>query len=335
MGKKQRSESQEITITRVYEAPVAAVWDAWTDVKQVAQWWGPRGFTITTHSKDLRPGGRWVYTMHGPDGTDYPNDTLYHEVVKHERLVYDHGASGDRPPLFRVTVLFSEQRGKTTMQMTMRCASVQAATETKKFIKSANGDSTWDRLGEYLVHTATKQELFIINRSFDVSIERMFEVWTDPKHIARWLAPKGFEMQYLTADIRTGGSSTYMMTDGVMRMYGRATYHEISRPNRLVYEQIFTDEKGNLSRHPRAPTWPEAMVTTVTFTAEDEDRTRVTVQWEPRGTAEEIATFVQARAGMMGGWTGSFDKLEDYLEASDNAASHSAQRATTADSARP
>ena len=89
------------------DAPVKAVWDAWTDLKQVAQWWGPRGFTLTTHSKDLRPGGHWSYTMHGPDGTDYPNRTHYFEVEKYSRLVYDHGASEDRPPLFRVTVNFS------------------------------------------------------------------------------------------------------------------------------------------------------------------------------------------------------------------------------------
>ncbi|MEZ6045243.1 MAG: SRPBCC domain-containing protein [Planctomycetaceae bacterium] len=55
------------------------------------QWWGPRGFTLTHHSKDLRPGGTWHYTMHGPDGTDYPNMTLYHEVEKYKKLVYDHG----------------------------------------------------------------------------------------------------------------------------------------------------------------------------------------------------------------------------------------------------
>jgi uncharacterized protein YndB with AHSA1/START domain len=49
---------REIRITRLYEAPVALVWEAWTDLTHVAQWWGPRGFAITTHHKDLRPGGR-------------------------------------------------------------------------------------------------------------------------------------------------------------------------------------------------------------------------------------------------------------------------------------
>src|ERR1700761_6142593 len=111
----EENKSNEIRIIRVYDAPVQAVWDAWTDPKQVAQWWGPRGFTITTHSKDLRVGGTWDYTMHGPDGVDYPNVTKYLEVEKYSRLVYDHGGTHDKPALFRVSVNFSESAGKTKM----------------------------------------------------------------------------------------------------------------------------------------------------------------------------------------------------------------------------
>src|SRR5215831_4923428 len=100
-----KSKSNEIRITRIYDAPIKTVWDAWTDPTQVGRWWGPRGFTLTTHSKDLRPGGHWHYTMHGPDGRDYENTAQYFEVVEHAKLVYDHGGHKDRPPLFRVTVL--------------------------------------------------------------------------------------------------------------------------------------------------------------------------------------------------------------------------------------
>ncbi|WP_431476220.1 SRPBCC domain-containing protein [Massilia eburnea] len=91
------SAPNEIRIVRTYDAPVQAVWDAWTDPAQVAQWWGPRGFTLTTHSKDLRIGGTWRYTMHGPDGTDFPNKTTYHVVEPLRKLVYDHGATDDTP----------------------------------------------------------------------------------------------------------------------------------------------------------------------------------------------------------------------------------------------
>ena len=72
--------ANEIRITRVYDAPVSLVWDAWTQDEHVVHWWGPRGFSLTTHSKDLRPGGSWAYTMHGPDGKDWPNFTRYHVV---------------------------------------------------------------------------------------------------------------------------------------------------------------------------------------------------------------------------------------------------------------
>src|SRR5579871_4133460 len=112
-------KSNEIFLSRIYDAPVAAVWDAWTVTAQVEKWWGPRGFTLTTHSKDLRPGGTWRYTMHGPDGVDYPNVTKYYEVEKGAKLLYDHGGTDDRPPLFRVLVLFTAVGKKTRMDMTI------------------------------------------------------------------------------------------------------------------------------------------------------------------------------------------------------------------------
>jgi uncharacterized protein YndB with AHSA1/START domain len=311
-----KNKSNEINIIRVYEAPVEAVWDAWTDPEQVAQWWGPRGFTLTTHSKDLRPGGHWTYTMHGPDGVDYPNTTKYFEVEKHAKLVYDHGAHDDRPPMFRVTVLFSESDGKTTMDMTMALPTPEAAEEARKFIKQAGGNATWDRLAEYLEKQANGTEQFVINRTFDAPLEVMFDMWTKPEHVSKWLPPTGFEMKFLRADIRTGGSALYVMSNNAgVTMYGRAEYQRIERPDLLVYTQQFCDEQENLSRHPMAPTWPATMLTTVRLSAEGPERTRVTVTWQPHGatTAEELATFVGARGGMSMGWTGSFDKLEALL----------------------
>lgn len=312
----RRSDSKELRITRIYDASVSAVWDAWTDPAQVAQWWGPRGFTLTTHSKDLRPGGTWVYTMHGPDGTDYPNKTVYHEVEPHRRLVYDHGGSDDRPPLFHVTVLFSEVRGKTRMEMCMTLPSPEAAAETRTFVKKVGGDATWDRLAEHLAWTSAAKQRFVINRVFDAPIDLMYRMWTDPEHLSRWIPPTGTTMKFLRADIRPGGTTHSFMTDGgSLKMYGRAEYLEMSPPHRIVYAQQFVDEQGAVSRHPLAPTWPETMLTIVTLAEEGPEQTRVTVTWEPHGavTAEELATFVSARAGMTMGWTGSFDKLEALL----------------------
>ena len=85
------SADREIVITRLIDAPPARVFDAWTDPRQVVQWWGPRGFTTTTSKMDVKPGGVWGFVMHGPDGHDYQNRITYLEVVKPERLVYKHG----------------------------------------------------------------------------------------------------------------------------------------------------------------------------------------------------------------------------------------------------
>lgn len=304
----------ELYITRVFDAPVKLVWNAWTDPEQVGLWWGPRGFTLTTHSRDLRPGGKWIYTMHGPDGTDYPNIATYHEVEKYARLVYDHGATETTPPLFRVTVSFAERQGKTTMNMTMSLASAAAADETRTFVKKVGGDTTWDRLAEYL-HEREGQDKFVINRTFEAPIDLVFETWTDPKHLAEWLPPIGMTSRFFKCDIKTGGRSFYCMEGVNGIMYGRAEYLEVTRPNRIVYAQSFCDENEKPARHPMAPTWPQTMLTTVVLEAEEVNRTRVTVTWEVFGEANatERDTFHNAKGGMTVGWTGSFDKLEGYL----------------------
>ena len=311
-------KSNEIRITRIYDAPRQAVWEAWSDPRQVAQWWGPRGFTVTTHSHDLRTGGHWNYTMHGPDGVDYPSTTHYLLVEPGSKLVYDHGASDERAPLFRVVVLFSDLNGKTKLDMTMTLPTPEAAEETRKIIKKASGHSTWDRLAEYVEKETAGREVFVINRSFAAPIELMFEMWTDAAHFSQWLPPAGATMEFIRADIRPGGSMFYAMTAaGGAKMYGRADYLEIRRPDRLVYIQQFCDEHEKVTRHPFAPTWPLAMLTTVQFCAEGLDQTRVTVTWAPHGpaTREEIDTFVKARGGMAQGWTGSLDKLEALVVA--------------------
>ncbi|MCX6119685.1 MAG: SRPBCC domain-containing protein [Proteobacteria bacterium] len=155
----------------------------------------------------------------------------------------------------------------------------------------------------------------MINRAFDAPINVMFEMWSDPKHLAKWVPPTGFSMEYLKADIRPGGRSFYRMFGNGIEMYGQANYIELVKPNRIVYSQNFCDKDGNMSRHPMAPTWPATMLTKITLAEEDTNKTRVTIAWEclTPFSAEEIATFIAGRPGMTGGWTGSLDKLEDYL----------------------
>ncbi|MES3033849.1 MAG: SRPBCC domain-containing protein [Gemmatimonadota bacterium] len=312
----ETAAENEIRILRIYDAPVALVWDAWTDLAQVAQWWGPRGFTITTHSKDLRVGGSWEYTMHGPDGTDWPNFTRYHEVVPQQRLVYDHGASSaDAAPMFRVTASFRDLGGKTELDMRMALPTVEAAQQARVFIKAAGGNSTWDRLAEYIEKEVSQREVFVIARTFDAPVTTVFDMWTTPDRVAAWLPPAGFTMTFRHADITPGGSADFAMANGDFTMYARHHYHVVQRPDRLEYTQVFTDADGVVSRHPGAPTWPETTRVCVLFDAESPSLTRVSVKFTVEGeaTPEEMATFVAERAGMTKGWNGSFDALDAVL----------------------
>jgi len=109
-----------VEIVRVFDAPRALVWRAWTDPKMLAEWFGPRGFSSSVPELDARIGGKLRIVMHGPDGNDYPMKGTFQEVVPPERLVFSNIAIDNegRHLLEGVTtVTFAEEGGKTTMTL--------------------------------------------------------------------------------------------------------------------------------------------------------------------------------------------------------------------------
>lgn len=105
--------AHELVLERIFDAPRDLVFKVWTDPAHVAQWWGPHGFKTTIHAMDVRPGGRWHYTMRGPDGDDYPFDGVYAEIVEPERLVFDGAIHADTSQRVWTEVTFTEQDAKT------------------------------------------------------------------------------------------------------------------------------------------------------------------------------------------------------------------------------
>ena len=79
---------RQFVIMRVFDAPREVLFRAWTDPAQLLAWWGPKGFSLTIEEIDVRPGGTWRFTMHGPDGVDYPNVARYEIVEAPRRLVF-------------------------------------------------------------------------------------------------------------------------------------------------------------------------------------------------------------------------------------------------------
>lgn len=141
---------REISATRVFDAPRELVWRAWTDPKHVAQWWGPNGFRNTIKQMEVKPGGTWLFTMHGPDGRDWPNKIVYIEVVEPERLVYVHGDPDD-VDRFHVTVTFEDENGKTRLSMRSLFETKEKRDRVVREVGAIEGmNQTLGRLAEHL-----------------------------------------------------------------------------------------------------------------------------------------------------------------------------------------
>ena len=145
---------REIVFMRVFDAPRRMVWEAWTDPKQLVLWWGPKGFTTTIDEMDVRVDGVWKLVMHGPDGTDYPNKSIFTEVVPCERLRYrlSGGKRGGPAAQFEMTATFEDDGDKTRLTMRMVFASTAARDQNVRVYGSIEGGKqTLERLAEHLL----------------------------------------------------------------------------------------------------------------------------------------------------------------------------------------
>ena len=166
-----------------------------------------------------------------------------------------------------------------------------------------------------------EQEPFVISRTFDAPRELVWKVCTDPVHMQHWMGPKRANpaavsdsaLHVAKMEFRAGGTYHYCMKMGTGEMWGKVVYREIVPPERIVYLQSFSNEKGELAAHPMSPTWPREMLSTFVFT-EQAGKTTLTITWTPYNATEvERKTFDGGRGGMQGGWTGSLDNLTEYL----------------------
>lgn len=299
-------DGRDIVGTRIYDAPRELVWRMWTEPEHIARWWGPNGFSLTTHEMDVRPGGVWDFVMHGPDGTDYKNKIIYREVTPHERLAWSH-VSG---PLFEAEATFqARDDGRTQVTMRMHFASAELRNTVAKQYGAIEGlQQTLGRLVDEL------QQVFTIRRTFDAPRELVWQAWTEPERLMQWFGPKGGTMLAVNAEIRLDGTVHYGLRFNGVEMWGKWTFREIVPPERLVFVNSFSDRDGGVTRHPFTADWPLELLTIVTFTATAGDKTTVTVNWTPiHATEAERNAFAGARASMQGGWGGTFDQLTDYL----------------------
>ena len=192
----ENTSDREIVISREFNAPRELVWEAMTNPKHVVNWWGPRGFSTTIEKMDFRVGGVWKHMMHGPDGTNYPNEKVFKEIVKPEKIVFSHGGRRENGPSVDAIATWTFdaiEKNKTRVSLRMVFPSAAERDRVvKEFGAIEGGKQTLERLGEHLAEALCK--LFVISREFAAPRDLVWKAWTERDRLMQWFGPKGFAM---------------------------------------------------------------------------------------------------------------------------------------------
>jgi uncharacterized protein YndB with AHSA1/START domain len=156
LGDYVEHADREIYIAREFDAPRELLWEAMTNPKHVVNWWGPQGFTTTIEEMDFRVGGAWKHVMRGPDGTEYPNKSIFKEIVKPEKIVFSHaGGKKDGGGASFISTWTFDELGKNKSRVSIRMVfSEQAGRDfvVKEYHAIEGGKQTLGRLAEYAKH---------------------------------------------------------------------------------------------------------------------------------------------------------------------------------------
>ncbi len=294
---------REIVITRLLDAPRELVWHAMTDAGQVVHWWGPRGFTTTIQQMDVRPGGIWQFVMHGPDGTDYPNRSVFKEVNRPERIVYAHGGGKkDAPDVhFNATWTFEALDNGDRTRLTIRMV-FDSESDREMIVRDygaiEGGEQTLERLSTHLPEMGLAVRELTITRIVDAPRMLVFQAWTEPSQMAQWWGPHGFSNPVCELDVKPGGVLAYRHAIARRLEYPcNGNYLEIVRPERLVFTSRATDEAGRVILDG---------LTTVTFT-EYGGKTQLVLWTRMAALARHAVSMLE---GMQAGWTQSLERLD-------------------------
>lgn len=180
---KKDVAANELVITRLLNAPRELVFEAWTDPDHIKHWWGPNGFTNTIHTMEVKKEGVWEFVMHGPDGTDYKNKSIYKEIIKPERIVFEHVTG----PKFTTTVTFEAQGNKTFLTWRMTFESEE---QLKKIVKEFKADQGLKQNVEKLeAFVVDGKKPFVIERVYNAPLSRVWKAITDKEEMKQWYFP--------------------------------------------------------------------------------------------------------------------------------------------------
>lgn len=140
------------TTTRAISAPVEQVFAAISDPERLARWWGPAGFTNTFSTCDFRNGGRWIFTMHGPDGHSYANESVFAEIEPPHKVVIQHISK----PGYLLTITLVPRAGGTLLSWSQAFDDARVGQRLESIVVPAN-EQNLDRLTAEVLRNATTE----------------------------------------------------------------------------------------------------------------------------------------------------------------------------------
>lgn len=161
-----------------------------------------------------------------------------------------------------------------------------------------------------------KIEPSVITREFNAPRQLVFDAWTQVKHLNQWMFPMpGCTCDFVSADIKDDGTSLHKVTmPNGHEMWLFTQYEEVVSPEKLVFLQYMSNEKGEIVTMQHMPNWPKDMLATLLFEELSDNKTKLTFLWEPRNpTSEEIEAFEASRADHGKGWGAGMEQLNNYL----------------------
>jgi uncharacterized protein YndB with AHSA1/START domain len=130
-----------LSTERVLHFSPRKIFAAFENPEKLSRWWGPNDFSNTFQQFDFKPGGRWVFVMHGPNGADYPNESVFREIQPDTKIVIDHIVQ----PLFTLTVTLSPRGDQTHLAWVQEFESPEIADKIRAIVGPAN-EQNIDRL---------------------------------------------------------------------------------------------------------------------------------------------------------------------------------------------
>ena len=306
-------ERQDIVITRIFDAPMNLVFEAYVDPTLIPRWWGPKRFTTTVDEMDPRPGGSWKFIQRDSEGNSYSFHGIYHTVDPPNRIVQTSEFGGAPGHVSLETLRLEKFNGKTRITST---AVFQSVGDRDAMADSGMEEGVlemMDRLQELLdemkVGPKGEPHVVAVTHTFDAPLERVWMYWTTPEYVRRWWGPKGFTAPVIKIELKVGGKYLYCMRSPTGEDYwSTGIYRQIEPLSKISATDSFSDKDGNIvpaTQYGMSPHYPLETHITVTFNDEGE-KTRLTINHLGIPAGRESVNVRQ-------GWIESLEKLEESL----------------------